>query len=218
MWVEKVSEVYGVIQNPAGQVHHDPDIALFRQETRLSIGDLFQVAAFSYVLILIPFVFAFLTSYNTPMVGISCRSLTFLVYAMSQFLLILLWAWPFASGAASGSTWNRTARCVLALLGGLGATFAAIGGTMMQIMGVYRACLCQLPIRYWHNPSSGPSFPMGSNSAHSIANAATYWKGLGAGATGFLILVCYSGWWYQRRLRKRFSKLVRNLDDTARRQ
>jgi len=36
------------------------------------------------------------TSYTTPHVGLSCRSMAMLMYACSQVLLMLLWLWDLA--------------------------------------------------------------------------------------------------------------------------
>jgi hypothetical protein len=41
-----------------------------------------------------PFILAFLTAYFTPVVGLSCRSLTFLVHFSGQVALGILWALP----------------------------------------------------------------------------------------------------------------------------
>ena len=51
----------------------------------------------TFVLLGVPFGLALMTAYNTPEIGISCRSLTFLIYACVQFALILLWLWAYAS-------------------------------------------------------------------------------------------------------------------------
>lgn len=45
------------------------------------------------LLIYVPFVLAFLTSYFTPPIGLACRSLTSGVYACSQAGQIILWFW-----------------------------------------------------------------------------------------------------------------------------
>ena len=42
-------------------------------------------------------------------------------------------------------------------------------------------------------------------------DASKYWAGCGYMAIGFMVLVCYVGWWYQRYLRKRFMQRVNGL-------
>jgi hypothetical protein len=48
----------------------------------------------SLALLTVPFVLAFITAFETPVVGLSCRSLTFLVHFSGQFALGILWALP----------------------------------------------------------------------------------------------------------------------------
>src|SRR5215471_1116746 len=52
------------------------------------------------VLLAAPFVLAFLTSFYTPTVGLSCRSLTFLIYFCSQVWLSLIWLVDFVRGSS----------------------------------------------------------------------------------------------------------------------
>ena len=47
------------------------------------------------VLLLIPFTLAFLTSYYTPIIGLGCRSFTFVLYFLFQCLLSNLWLVDF---------------------------------------------------------------------------------------------------------------------------
>lgn len=51
----------------------------------------------TFILLGVPFGLALMTAYNTPEIGVSCRSLTFLIYACVQFAQILLWLWAHAS-------------------------------------------------------------------------------------------------------------------------
>ncbi|KAH0541551.1 hypothetical protein FGG08_003963 [Glutinoglossum americanum] len=210
-WTERVLSTY--IQAPMGG--NDPDMELFKKRTKFTMSDWATVGSIVYALILIPDLLAFLTSYNTPRIGLGCRSLTFLVYAICQLWLMLLWIWKFNSRSKKPSwryLWNA-----LTILGGLGAVFTAIGGTMMQIMGVYRNCYCDLPIQYWGNERDpGAWVTLSTNTKLDIEKAATYWKGSGGGAIAFLGLICYSGWWYQRRLKGVFGDMVGKIDVNAR--
>lgn len=197
-------------------------------------GDWMVVGFFAYSMVLIPSILAFLTSYYTPVVGLSCRSLTFLIYEICQLYLTVLWIWdihstyldsngaphtpvtriPWLHGSVRHN-WQAYVWWPNVLAGGACAIFTAIGGTMMQIMGVFRNCLCTLPVRYWRRSAFDTEFPISTNSAEAIQNAATYWKGTGVTAVTFLVFISYVGWWYQRRLRYQFKLLVDQIDSHA---
>lgn len=51
----------------------------------------------------VPFVLAFLTAFYTPQVGISCRTLTFTVYTITQLCQIALWLWAYAGAPEEGT-------------------------------------------------------------------------------------------------------------------
>ncbi|MCJ1228940.1 hypothetical protein MMC12_005604 [Toensbergia leucococca] len=204
--------------NPTGVPNQAPDKNKAQLKLRLtmSVGDWMIVAAYAYILIIIPSTLGFLTAYYTPEVGLSCRSMTFLIYLLSQLWLIMLWTWELATShvddygvlqsPAAGPIW-----WALACIGGLAAVFTAIGGTMMQIMGVFRNCLCALTISHWRSRSG--TFNVSTNTADQIQRANTWWTGTGAGAIAFLGCICYVGWWYQRRLRFQFKLLVNRIDE-----
>ncbi len=197
-------------------------------------GDWMVVGFFAYSMVLIPSILAFLTSYYTPVVGLSCRSLTFLIYEICQLYLTVLWIWdihstyldsngaphtpvtriPWLHGSVRHN-WQAYVWWPNVLAGGACAIFTAIGGTMMQIMGVFRNCLCTLPVRYWRRSAFDTEFPISTNSAEAIQNAVTYWKGTGVTAVTFLGFISYVGWWYQRRLRYQFKLLVDQIDSHA---
>jgi hypothetical protein len=90
------------------------------------------------------------------------------------------------------------------------AIFSAIGGTLMQIIGIYRNCVCKISVGHWLDKNM--SLFLSSNNGVDIKEVLHWWRPTGGVATGFLGLVCYIGWWYQRRLRFRFRKLVDKLD------
>jgi hypothetical protein len=145
------------------RVCKNPDTAPDGLEDKVSMksGDWIVVAILAYSLILIPSVLAYLTSYYTPRVGLSCRSLTFLVYMLCQFYLIILWIWdiestyldgwgsphtpvtrvPWRHAVNSGNractryfqNWQAWIWWPLVLIGGACAIFTAIGGTVCFI-------------------------------------------------------------------------------------
>ena len=50
----------------------------------------------------VPFILAFRTAFYTPQVGISCRTLTFGVYTITQLCQIILWLWAYAGAPEEG--------------------------------------------------------------------------------------------------------------------
>lgn len=252
------------------------DMREFRERISMSWGDWTMILICALILLFVPCVSGMITAYYTPQVGLSCRSMTFLVYACSQVLLSALWIWNITwrdkdwrrrmalnaahtkfmlgSIAASGDgavpedgepqkssnegvtklRWFRRALrsmkpsdpnllnykpshlCsvvfwFLVIMGLITAIFTAIGGALMQIIGVYRNCLCKISVQHWLDKQM--DMVLSTNNHVDIEAAVHFWLRTGAGATGFLGLICYIGWWYQRRLRFRFRGLVNLLDD-----
>ena len=182
-----------------------------------------KIFAPAFGLIVVPSILAFLTSFYTPRVGLSCRSMTFLVYMLCQLCLIVLWIWDIRSTELriEGQQYRQIPKpkisvfvwrvCVIAIT--LCAVFTGIGGTMMQIIGVYRNCLCDIPITVWHRRFENQLIVISTNSKDDIDRAKTYWKGTGITAVVFLTIVSYIGWWYQKRMRCEFRKLIEKIDD-----
>lgn len=80
-------------------VHDDnlADLENLREKTTPSPLDWFLVLSMTGVLLGTPIVLGFLTAYYTPEVGLSCRSFTFLCYAVSQLGQIVLWLWQVSA-------------------------------------------------------------------------------------------------------------------------
>jgi hypothetical protein len=247
-WVEKVWKTYK-LRPPAGQKGEfvlDEDMDALRRFTTLSIMGWAVVVSLTLLLMGVPFVLAFLTGFYTPQVGLSCRSLTFTVYAISQISQIVLWMWAFAGPPQQGkllsflrkggvldrkgfftptdtrTLWSRetyfSLKSVWAILWyglastlGIGGVFTSIGGTMMQLMGVYRSGKCLINAEWWTKPNGGVGVIISSNYALEIEDAKKYWASCGITATMFLGVVAFCGWWYQRRLRDLFRELVNDL-------
>lgn len=96
----------------------------------------------------------------------------------------------------------------LATIFGLGGIITAIGGTMMQLMGVYSSAKCTINAPWWTRPHANVMVIISTNYAQEIAYARKFWLPCGITATLFLGAVSFCGWWYQRRLRGLFGKLV----------
>jgi hypothetical protein len=124
-----------------------------RQSLALDVGDLFNITVATLFLLLVPSLLAFLTSYNTPRSGLSCRSLTYVVYAITQLLEIALWVWEVNLKLKYGAVrWSEKTRWTSdkavcwwsQVFVGFFAILAAVGGTLMQLLGVYRSCACKV--------------------------------------------------------------------------
>ena len=189
------------------------------------------------LLIVIPSTLAFLTSFYTPIIGLSCRSMTFLSYMLCQLWLIALSVWDIESTYVEDvgqgdqglvqhipvrridSASRRWSLCLWYFLATINvgvALFMTIGGTMMQIMGVYRNCRCRIPITSWHNPDNS-MINISTNSAEDISYALHVWRGTGAGAVVFLGFVTFLGWWYvYSRIRRLYSLAPKPCASTSR--
>jgi hypothetical protein len=176
----------------------------------LDFKDWAYIIAVALALMATPLILAFLTSFYTPTVGLSCRSFTFLMYFVFQVLISLIWLWDFQyeerSPLTQEGSWLPSLYCIFMTIGLAGSLFTTIAGTFLQILGVYRNCLCNIPISAW---SSGDySFVVSTNSADDIKYAKHFWLPTGVTSIVVLILVCYIGWWYQRHWRRRFTVVI----------
>ena len=55
-------------------------------------------------------------------------------------------------------------------------------------------------------------FDLSPGDSESIWYAQHYWLSTGVAATALLILMTFTGWWYQQRMRLRFRSLVERID------
>lgn len=165
------------------------------------------------VLIIVPFVLAYVTSFYTPTIGLSCRTFTFVLYFVFQALLAIVWFWDFLTEDGHSPLSQKTTKqwiiYCLATLFFIGSAFTAIIGTFMQIVGVYRNCLCSIPMGYWGSRSY--HFTISSNSREGIYYASLYWVSTAIASICLLLIFCYFGWWYQRHWRNRFNNIVKRV-------
>lgn len=115
-----------------------------------NIGDVLNATIATAFLLIVPSTLAFLTSYNTPRKGISCRTLTYLVYGTCQVVECLFWVWEVCLKVKYGERWSeahtraKTINWLGQMVVGFIAIFAAVIGTLMQLLGVYRTCACMV--------------------------------------------------------------------------
>jgi hypothetical protein len=203
-WVAELTKIY-------------PDPPMKRQgyyrEARITFRDWVVLVVITLVLMIFPFVLAFLTSYFTPTIGMSCRTFTFLLYFLFQLVLSALWMVDFFTKQkpTSGTGEHKVSMLFSMVLAFtvLGSVFTAVVGTFLQILGVYRNCLCTLPINIWG--SRDFNIVISSNSADDIKYANKFWVPTGVTSIVLMIVVCYIGWWYQRHWRIQFRSVVEKL-------
>jgi hypothetical protein len=249
-WVEKVWKTYKLRPPPGhrGTSILDEDMVALREATSMTLMSWGIVLGMTLLLMGVPFILAFLTGFFTPQVGVSCRSLTFLVYAIAQLCQIVLWMWAYAGAPTknklfsfftkdgfldkkgffaptdASSLWSRETFWSLnslwsliwynlAVFFGLGGVITAIGGTMMQLMGVYTSNKCSINAAWWTRPHGDVMVIVSKNYALEIEDAMKYWIPCAITAILFLGVVSFCGWWYQRRLRGLFRNLVSGLGD-----
>ncbi|KAI0456478.1 hypothetical protein F5B21DRAFT_513318 [Xylaria acuta] len=182
-----------------------------RARLTLNAQDCSYVAVGSLFLVLAPSSLAFILSYHTPRSGLSCRSLTYLVYAISQVCEMVLWSLAARLRVKYGNEWSEVTPIAKRfcwygqIFVGFFAIFAAVGGTILQLVGVYRTCPCQVPATFWPYLNSPEAyFPLSSNSQAAIEAAEAWWTVTGGTAVGLISIVTALAWWHQRRLRKVF--------------
>ncbi len=120
---------------------------------------------------------------------------------------------------------------------GLIGIMSAIGGTAMQLMGVYSADICYITTNHWFSPlEQRPMAVISVNSAEMIREAESeypsslrsksahsskltclvMWKPCAITAIVFMSAVSFVGWWYQRRMRDLFAERMSLLISPSR--
>lgn len=148
-WVHEAIRDYAVNYSEFGdQGAMSPDEVSLALKER--VGEIIRALITSLALLLIPSALAFITSYNTPRRGISCRTLSYLVYGICQTLECMLWIWEIWLKTKYGERWSESQTRAKAinycgqLFVGFWAVFAAVIGTLMQLLGVFRTCACMV--------------------------------------------------------------------------
>jgi ABC-type Fe3+-siderophore transport system permease subunit len=91
----------------------------------------------------------------------------------------------------------RTVNWCFICLAMLGGAFAALGGTILQLSGVYRNCICKSGLRYLVNHAGG-TVELATDTQLDRDSWIVWWSN-GIGALGFfssvLILTCFYNMW-----------------------
>ena len=135
-----------------------------------------------------------LIAYWTPPSGFGCRASTLLTYAACQAVLTVV-ATIRNTVEHSGNhpylqflVTKRSFKTICALFW-FASWIAAVGGTIMQLMGVYSNCICQTTLYYWlHDVNkTNPPLNMASDTDDARTKSRT-WIEVGTIATLFLSL------------------------------
>jgi len=179
-------------------------------------GWFFKIWVMSTILIVVPPAAGGAVAYFTPPKGLGCRSLSFLVYATCQILLVTFSVVHTAVGGTdpgitettmdmsiprrpseeTSSVVTTTTRIeqhqksktiaqkiftgrsyiLISLIPWVLSLFSAVGGTLMQIIGVYNNCICYAGAKNWWNLwEINPSVNLASDTLLA-RNAASYWR------------------------------------------
>ncbi|KAH7026891.1 hypothetical protein B0J12DRAFT_609813 [Macrophomina phaseolina] len=169
----------------------------------------------AFSLISLPALAGAVVAYETPPVGWGCRSLTFMIYASSQIMLASIAVIetsmqhnvgrkPVSARIRPGDWVTFALKSVLMFC----SLVAAAGGTLMQIVGVFRNCICYVNASSWTPDIHQGKINVASDTREQ-RNSSSNWIVMGSVATGFMGLCCYIGWWYSRHIRQRFREEVR---------
>ncbi|KAH7360718.1 hypothetical protein BKA65DRAFT_493827 [Rhexocercosporidium sp. MPI-PUGE-AT-0058] len=179
-------------------------------------GWIFKVFVPVFFLVLVPPATGGTVAYMTPPPGVGCRSSSIVIYGCCQicsavlalircaledddrgiFLQYLFTGWRY--WALSSFFW-------------FGSLVGAVGGMLMQIIGVFRNCICRAHAASWWNINKvNPGINMATDTQEA-RNSSFWWMWMGAVSTVFMVVVCYIGWWYQRLVKRRFEFAVEEM-------
>jgi hypothetical protein len=154
-----------------------------RSKTWSSLKLLFK-QTLAWICVAMPCACAASISFTTPTVGLGCRSFNHLLYGGCT--LILSWLPVYRSQVdESDHTRSRHVLRALYIFGICLNVFILIGGTLFNLIGLYRNCRCEVLF-----VSKDFLLQMSSNTALDVANAKKFWLPVGYMNFGFVWIVC----------------------------
>ncbi|KAI5846804.1 hypothetical protein BZA05DRAFT_406672 [Tricharina praecox] len=137
----------------------------------------------SWTFVLFPCLTAAYISYTTPTVALGCRSANHLLYALLSLLVALLRVPRAFISATKRPLLARAAAAAHTTLLWTNVLIVLIGGTILQLVGAYRTCLCAGGI------FAGPdtTFNLGTNSEEHQDWARAVWLNVGYLAYGWIV-------------------------------
>ncbi|KIW16715.1 hypothetical protein PV08_03904 [Exophiala spinifera] len=201
-----------------------------RDNRRLMVGWMAKISILfvTAVLINLPLIAGAVVAWRTPPVGWGCRSLSFICYAGVQLLVTMLFIVLHkvptpnevvrGAGPAKGLKrylgagwylikvfWCGMAYAVFGV-SLLLSLFVALGGTLMQVVGIYRNCFCYVNAPEWYNTDR--AYVQVASDTQEQRDSSHNWIIFGGIATLFMAACCLVGWWYQARVRRRYKRIV----------
>lgn len=167
------------------------------------------IAVTSIVLVSIPSCLALLVSYRTPGAGLGCRSMSIALYGISQVVLVVLHT-VHSSGVRCASI--RTLVYVLLPPTLLLSLMSVLGGTVLQITGLYLNVYCLAGVRSFSDPDN-PAWWLDLATDTALVRQLARYRWLYTGAAGlmFLYMLCVAAWWYQRGVKKQCESAIAAL-------
>jgi hypothetical protein len=213
LWVRGRNKMDWIKRSRAYRENHQD----FQEAMRITRwGWILKILIPALVLIVLPPATGGVVAYFTPPEGVGCRALSFILYAVCQVVTTILTLIRCAvedSGRGKRVQYFFTGWrfYILSALFWFGSLMAAVGGTTMQIVGIYRNCICAAGAKHWWNINKvNPPINLATDTIDA-RNASIYWIWMGSLATVFMALTAYIGWWYQRLIRKRFTDAVKEM-------
>ena len=149
-------------------------------------------------------------SYNTPTIGIGCRSFSFLLYGVLAIILtwlMVLRTWVAPKDAQNDAPKSLTAkllRHLYACIASLNA-FVLVFSTIAQLVGLYRSCFCA------HFGPLSDLVELSTGTELSIHKAAVTWLPVGFVAYSGVWIVCVVAIGIRMYNNSRIEKLMRVL-------
>lgn len=173
------------------------------------------VITVTIVLVGVPAMFSFYVEFKSPKAGLGCRSFILLCYLWSQVSLTLLMVIDNKISSKTShprvrpEKWGMWKKC-LYILGSLPfavAIFTTVGGTLMEMIGVFQSCPCSVSILDYFRHKENAVLYVATDTPQFRAFA-ELWTICGYGALGVLSAMTYLACLIQRDLRTKFGELV----------
>jgi hypothetical protein len=170
----------------------------------------------------VPCGLAIAVSFYTPAIGLSCRSVTVLSYLACQTVLVFLWFFrssPHLHQPSKSNDIGRRRRLVPCLVTILDAIicFIAMGigiiGTVSQLLGVFRNCICKSGLWYGLPTTKDISEAtvLVTTDTEDMRESATLWIRLGLSGIVWLAFWCIVMAVHRTRMRQRCLNLLRDF-------
>jgi hypothetical protein len=202
------------IENTAAYKARDNGRFWFRKQVELSGMTYFSIGVSAFALVSLPSCLAIVVAYNTPRIGVGCRSVTFILYTVCQLVLIViatLRSYLYNSNDSHHHRLRDLCQAALSIPAFLGAIFTGFAGTLMQLVGVYRNCHCQVPASAWFSSHGEDEWIDWATDTQLARDQSKYWMRTGIASIVFMLVVTWTGWWYQRYLRHLLEDKIERL-------